>query len=65
MSDSENEFENPSENTRLMDGHVATNTTDVRGGGDNPRKRRSRAVDERGDFDEVSHHNHYCLCLSV
>lgn len=53
MSDSDSEFEVPSENTRLMDGHVATNSTDVRNVTENTRKRRLRSPNDP-NYEEVS-----------
>lgn len=47
MSDCESDFEVPSESTRLMDGHVATNGTDVRTTVDSARKRRRAPGEDR------------------
>lgn len=54
MSDSESDIEQYTEYTRLMDGHVATNSSDLRSSNDNSRKRRPRDPEERGYYQEVS-----------
>lgn len=57
MSESDTEFELSTENTRLMDGHVATSggSGDVRNGAlENPRKRRSKNLSEQVAYHEVN-----------
>lgn len=57
MSESDTEFELSTENTKLMDGHVATSggSGDVRNGTvENPRKRRSKHLPEQlSNYNEV------------
>lgn len=55
MSQSDSDFDLPTENTKLMDGHVSTDSGDLRQTtNENTRKRKPRVPPEQGLYQEVS-----------